>query len=81
MSVGLCEVEDADAPAFVACGAGAGGAGSRGHGSRIARRAYLVRPWCAYLVVCVWPGGGVNVSSRLAVCFCYSVVSTFVGIL
>lgn len=33
LSVGLCEVEDADAPALVACGAGAGGAGSRGHGS------------------------------------------------
>lgn len=59
LSVGLCEVEDADAPALVACGAGAGGVGSGGHGVSVARGAYLARPRCAYLVVCVWPGGGV----------------------
>nr|DAI06936.1 MAG TPA: hypothetical protein [Caudoviricetes sp.] len=35
----------------------------------------------AYLVVCARRGGGVNVSSRLAVCFCYSVVSMVVGVL
>nr|DAF34121.1 MAG TPA: hypothetical protein [Caudoviricetes sp.] len=81
LSVGLCEVEDADAPALVACCAGAGGAGSWGHGTRIARRAYLARPRCAGLVVCAGPRGGVNVSSRLAFCFCYSGVSTFVGVL
>lgn len=81
LSVGLCEVEDADAPAFVACCAGAGGAGFGGHGVSVARGAYLVWPRCAYRVVCAGPGGGVNVSSRLAVCFCYSVVSTFVGVL
>lgn len=59
LSVGLCEVEDADAPAFVACCAGAGGASCGGHGVSVARRAYLVWPRCAYLVVCAWPGGGV----------------------
>nr|DAS79356.1 MAG TPA: hypothetical protein [Caudoviricetes sp.] len=47
----------------------------------VARGAYLVWPWCAYLVVCARRGGGVNVSSRLAVCFCYSVASTFLGVL
>nr|DAE22374.1 MAG TPA: hypothetical protein [Siphoviridae sp. ctf4O12]DAE24455.1 MAG TPA: hypothetical protein [Siphoviridae sp. ctbOs39] len=47
----------------------------------VARRAYLARPRCAYLVGCARRGGGVNVSSRLAVCFCYSEVSTFVGVL
>ena len=81
LSVGLREVEDADAPALVACCAGAGGAGSWGHGVSVARGAYLAWPRCAYLVVCAGPGGGVNVSSRLAVCFCYSVASTFVGVL
>ena len=81
LSVRLGEVEDADAPALVACCAGAGGAGSGCHGVSVARGAYLVWPRCAYFVVCVRPGGGVNVSSRLAVCFCYSVDSTFVGVL
>nr|DAK01461.1 MAG TPA: hypothetical protein [Caudoviricetes sp.]DAY28867.1 MAG TPA: hypothetical protein [Caudoviricetes sp.] len=47
----------------------------------VARGAYLARPRCAYLVVCAGRGGGVNVSSRLAVCLCYSVVSTFSGVL
>lgn len=59
LSVGLCEVEDADAPPLVPGGAGAGCAGSWGHGVSVARRAYLAWPWCAYLVVCVGPGGGV----------------------
>ena len=81
LAVRLCEVEDADAPVLVACCAGAGGAGSGGHGVSVARGAYLVWPRCACLVVCARRGGGVNVSSRLAVCFCYSVVSTFVGVL
>ena len=42
LSVGLCEVEDADAPAFVACGAGAGGAGSWGGGCHVGSRFGLV---------------------------------------
>lgn len=81
LSVGLCEVEDADAPALVACCAGAGGAGSGGHGVSVARGAYLVRPRCAYLVVCAGPGGGVVGVKCLVVSSCYSVVSTFVGVL
>lgn len=48
----------------------------------VARRAYLARgpdaptSWCAR-----GRAAGVNVSSRLAVCFCYSVVLTFLGVL
>ena len=45
----------------------------------VARGACLVWPWCAYLVVCVWPGGGVVGVKYLAVWACYSVVSTFSG--
>ena len=53
LSVGLCEVEDADAPPLVPGGAGAGGAGSGGHGVSVARGAYLAWPdaptsWCAW---------------------------------
>ena len=79
LSVGLCEVEDAGAPVFVACCAGAGGVGSWGHASECSMPAYLAWPRCAYLVVCARPGGGVAGVKCLAVRACYCEVSTFVG--
>ena len=95
LSIGLCEVEDAGAPVFVACCAGAGGAGSWGHVSECSMPACLVWPrcvylvwpwcaclvwpWCACLVVCVRLGGGVVGVKCLAVWACYCEVSTFVG--
>ena len=68
LSVGLREVEDADAPALVACCAGAGGAGSGGHARECSTPAYLV--WAgaptscgANLVGCGCPAAGWWVSS------------------